>query len=235
MVKYILGVKIDDLSFNEIISLVSSWMCDTKKRMIVTPNPEFVMVAQKDSDFKEVLNRADLNIPDGHGLRLAGIDNTVTGVDLMTALCQKAALEHWRVGFFGGRDGSGKLAAESLQKKFPGLRVSFIEEGGEVLISGASTFEVSLLPESDIVFVALGQVKQERWIIEHMNKIHAKIFMGVGGAFDYLSGHVPRAPKLIRSLGLEWLFRLIIQPWRLKRQLVLIEFVWKVLFGSAKT
>lgn len=227
--KTILGVKIDDLSLSQAIDLVSSW--PKAKHYIVTPNPEFIMSAQKDPEFKEILNKADLSIPDGVGLKLGGVQNTIAGVDFLEALCSLAATNGWGVGFFGGREGVAKTAADNLKIKFPSLKVTFVQEGGEILSSGVTTFEVSKLPESDIVFVGLGHIKQEKWIVAHLNQIHATIFMGVGGSFDYLSGKVPRAPLILRQLGLEWLFRLIIQPWRIKRQLALLEYTYKVLLS----
>ena len=81
----------------------------------------------------------------------------------------------------------------------------------------------------DILFVAFGSPKQEIWIADNLNKIPAKVVVGVGGSFDFISGKVPRAPKFVRNLGLEWLFRLIIQPWRIKRQLSLLEFIYLVI------
>ena len=87
----------------------------------------------------------------------------------------------------------------------------------------------------DILFVAFGFPKQEQWIAENLDKIPVKVAMGVGGAFDYISGNVPRSPVFIRKLGLEWLFRLIIQPWRLKRQLALFKFIYLVLREKLKS
>lgn len=84
-------------------------------------------------------------------------------------------------------------------------------------------------PFIDILFVAYGFPKQEEWIYDNLENIPVKVAMGVGGAFDYISGKMPRAPRVLQKLGLEWLFRLIVQPWRIKRQLALIEFVWLVI------
>ncbi|MDP3758176.1 MAG: WecB/TagA/CpsF family glycosyltransferase, partial [Candidatus Daviesbacteria bacterium] len=113
---------------------------------------------------------------------------------------------------------------ECLSKKYPGLKVAFAESGGEVDDDGqSSTIKVTPV---DILFVAFGHIKQEKWIAANFKNIPVKIAMGVGGSFDYLSGLVHRAPKWVRDRGFEWLFRLIIQPWRIKRQLAIFKYLW---------
>lgn len=210
MKKYILGVKIDDVNMDEALEIVYGWLQESKKKYIVTPNPEFIMTAQKDLEFKKILNDADLSIPDGNGLKLSGkVKNNVSGVDLMEKLVEKSADWGVTVGFLGGRDGVAEKTAECLQKKYPRIK-----------IDNASP---------DLLFVALGAPKQEKWISQNLPKLKVRVAMGVGGSFDYLSGRVLRAPKWLRNLGLEWLFRLVIQPWRIKRQLVLLKYIWLVL------
>ncbi|QQG43104.1 MAG: WecB/TagA/CpsF family glycosyltransferase [Candidatus Daviesbacteria bacterium] len=230
----ILGVNIDDVSENKAIDIVKSWLKDKTKRYIVTPNPEFLMLAQKDSEFKRVLNQADLAIPDGVGLKMSGkIKNTTPGVDLMEKLISKS--EDWgaTIGFLGGKKGVAEKLAECLLAKYPSLKITFASDGGIINKDGNMVGQVdsSKYPATDLLFVAFGQGKQEKWIARNLPKIPVKVAMGVGGSFDYLSGNITRAPKVLRKLGLEWLFRLITQPWRASRQLVLIQFVlllwWK--------
>lgn len=214
----ILGVKIDDVSLDQAVSIVTRWLQKGGQHYIVTPNPEFIVAAYSDPDFKKILNKADLAIPDGRGLNLTGrIKNTTTGVDLMEALCQKASELGWKVGLIGGR-GTAKLAAQRLRQEYPGLKIVIAEDGPEVVAWG--------LESIDLLFVALGMVKQERWIVENIKNVNSCVFMGVGGAFDYISGNVKRAPIFMRKLGLEWLFRLIVQPWRIKRQVNLLKFIF---------
>jgi N-acetylglucosaminyldiphosphoundecaprenol N-acetyl-beta-D-mannosaminyltransferase len=175
-----------------------------------------------------------------------------TGVDLMENLCRHLNDQSLSIGLLGGRDGVAEKTAECLQKKYPGLKITFALAGPEIDSNGqvrgpaapASRRPSSLtlwsrrredscaspltLPNTDLLFVAFGQVKQEKWIANNLENLPVKVAIGVGGAFDYLSGQVPRAPAWMRKLGLEWLFRLIIQPWRIKRQLSLIKFVWQI-------
>lgn len=231
----ILGVKIDDVSLNQAVEFVSGWIQEGGKHYIVTPNPEFIVAAYSEEDFKKILNKADLAIPDGAGLKLTGrIKNTTTGIDLMEALCQEASEKGWKVGLIGGRDGVAAKAAEVLKKRYSDLKITYAIEDPQIPEnsedpssdpSGTQSPSESFRKQTDLLFVALGMGKQERWIVESMRKVDSYVFMGVGGAFDYISGNVKRAPIWMRKLGLEWLFRLIVQPWRIKRQVNLLKFI----------
>ncbi len=211
----ILGVKIDDVNMAEALVITEKWIWNPGKHYIVTPNPEFLVAAQNDTVFKKILNGADLSIPDGAGLKLSGkIKNTFAGTDFMEKLVGLAAEKGFTTGFLGGRDGVAKKCTECLLKKYPKLKIALVSsDTGEKI------------PPLDLLFVALGHIKQEKWIADNLDKIPVHVAMGVGGAFDYLGGFVPRAPEWIRGLGLEWLFRLIVQPWRIKRQLALIRYL----------
>ncbi|MBI4035760.1 WecB/TagA/CpsF family glycosyltransferase [Candidatus Daviesbacteria bacterium] len=221
----VLGVKIDDVSMDEGLAQVEKWIIAPGKYYIVTPNPEFIVSAQKDSHFKKILNDADLSIPDGAGLRLSGsVKNTISGTDFMEELIKLSAEKGFVIGFLGGKEGVAERTVERLKKKYPGLKVNFINSGGDVNKEGKTTANLTV-PPLDILFVAFGHIKQEKWIADNLAKIPAHVSMGVGGAFDYLSGSIPRAPKWVRSLGLEWLFRLVMQPWRVKRQFALINYL----------
>ncbi|MBI4037012.1 WecB/TagA/CpsF family glycosyltransferase [Candidatus Daviesbacteria bacterium] len=228
----ILGVKVDKVTMNQAVELVENWLRGQGKHYIVTPNPEFIMAAQKDEEFRRVLNQADLAIPDGAGLKLAtDLESTIPGVDLMEELIRVATKKGFTTGFLGGRDGVAEKTADCLRKKYPGLKIGYISSGGIIDKNGNSHNTKYVIPNTDLLFVAFGQVKQEKWIAKNLPKIPVKVAMGVGGSFAYLSGEVTRAPKWMRNLGLEWLFRLILQPWRIKRQFALVKFAWKVVLG----
>lgn len=181
----------------------------------------------------------------------------ITGVDLLESLCLCVAEKPITVGFLGGRPGVAERTAECLQLKYPHLKISFIGEewpndemdnrrsnveGRNLKIEGRKSINLQsstvkcpsstfyhLPSRVDILFVAFGAPKQELWMNENLDKLPVKVAVGVGGSFDYISGEVLRAPLLIRLIGFEWLFRLIVQPWRLRRQLTLLKFVWLVL------
>jgi len=213
---------------------------------IVTPNPEFLVAAQNDKVFKSILKMADLSIPDGVGLKLTGkVKNTVYGIDLMEELIALSADYGFTIGLLGGKDGVAKKTSECLLRNYPKLKISYVSSGGSVDKDGNPEEVYSMkykvyrenkenktslhtpysIPHTDLLFVAFGHGKQEKWIANNLKKIPVKVAMGVGGAFDYISGEIPRAPRIIRSLGFEWLFRLILQPWRIKRQLALLKYL----------
>jgi N-acetylglucosaminyldiphosphoundecaprenol N-acetyl-beta-D-mannosaminyltransferase len=284
--KNILGVGITDASKKEVLEyIVKNLENFTEKSYFVTPNPEFLVLANKNITFKNILNNADLALADGVGVMIAAkilgkpLKDRFAGVDLVKSLCKEVSEKPITVGFLGGRGGVAELTAECLRKKYPGLKVGFVGEewlngekidrlshvAGDVCssdrgpvksnpsrqcsfavraVGSPSSFATPKMSSAnknnltirqfdkkkiDILFVAFGCPKQEFWISENLPKIPVKIAIGVGGAFDYISGKVPRAPGFLRTLGLEWLFRLIVQPWRIKRQLSLIEFIYLVL------
>lgn len=225
MKKDVLGVKIDDINIDSALEAVKGWLSEGGKHYIVTPNPEIVVMAQKDKELKNIINHADLAVPDGVGLKLTtDIVCHTPGIDLMEALVKVAAEKGFTAGFLGGREEVAKKTAECLKKKYPKLKVVFAESGGQVDEDGKSLKSLKSL-NCDILFVAFGPPKQEKWIAKNLAKLPVKVAMGVGGAFDIISGKVPRAPKWLRNLGFEWLFRLVVQPWRIKRQMVLIRFL----------
>ena len=235
----ILGIKIDAVTMDKALSRVEEMLNDGKKHYIVTPNPEFVITAQKDKEFMKILNGADLAIPDGIGIVWASkilnrsapspknrpniCTERVTGTDLMIQLCQKAALKGWSIYFLGGKDNIAQKTAENLQKQLPALRVAGFSSKDPNL--PVISYE---LPTADILFVAYGHPRQEKWIAQNLEKLPVKVAMGVGGAFDFIAGRQKRAPRTFQKLSLEWLWRLTTQPWRWKRQLALVKFVYLV-------
>src|SRR3989344_4066126 len=207
---FILGVRVDQTSTSSALKKVASWVKEREKRYIVTPNPEMIVAAQKDEEFRRILNRADLAIPDGVGLRLADRRlQRVAGADLMLALIKQG----YKTLLVGGRPGVAQRAAERL---------------GVLGMTEPSVAAINKI-KPDLLFVALGHGKQEKWIAKNLPKLKVKVAMGVGGSLDYIAKPWLRAPLLIQTLGLEWLWRLILQPWRLKRQLSLLEFVYLVI------
>lgn len=262
----ILGVKVDDLSLNEATKRVAGWLIKPGQHYLVTPNLEFLLMAQEDARFRQILNQADLAIPDSS--RLGSVKwltgkprllrmilwplfffpftrtliqfNIVSGIDLMDRLCELAAEKGFTTAFLGGRDGVAKKAADCLQKKYPELKVVLADDGPEVdkqgnelgIMNHGKESSLSIIhntypiSQMDILFVAFGQGKQEKWIANNLDQMPVKVAMGVGGSFDEISGKVPRIPRWVHQIGLKWLLRLILQPWRIKRQLALIKIVW---------
>ena len=216
----ILGVRVDKINLAEAVKLVEVWVKQDKKRYIVTPNPEFIMLAQKDAEFRKILNSADLAIPDGAGLRLADRRlNRVTGVDLMLSLINKG----YKTVLAGGKPGIAEKVAITLRSNLVG-RPTRLDLVG---MTEPSVEKINNI-RPDLLFVALGMAKQEKWIVKNLPKLNVKVAMGVGGALDQIAKPWLRAPLLVRRAGLEWLYRLILQPWRLKRQWQLVRFLAKI-------
>lgn len=230
----ILGVPIDACTFETWLAQVETWMNEaTNLHHICTVNPEFVMIAQQNPAFYEVLQKADVCLADGAGILLAAkwlghaLPERVTGTDSLPRLAELAAQKGWHLFFLGAGPGVAELAAEQLQVTYPDVQITVNsgnpDEAEQVIAdinrSGAN-----------ILLVAYGAPQQDLWIDQHRERLLSiKMAMGVGGAFDFVAGIVPRAPKWIQKLYLEWLYRLIRQPWRWKRMLRLPLFVIAVL------
>ena len=223
---FLLGVGFNNLKIKDVLELIIKGLVKNEEKCyVVTPNPEILVLADSDSNYKKVLNGAKLALPDGIGVMIASkllstpLKDRIHGVDLMEDRCKEVSKQPITVGFLGAGPHVAELTADCLREKYPGLKVNFTEEEWN--------FEKKY-PKTDILFVAFGSPKQEIWIAENLSRIPIRVAIGVGGAFDFISGKVRRAPVFVRKLGLEWLFRLIIEPWRIKRQLRLIKFIFLV-------
>lgn len=214
---------------DKILEFIRRGLLKTKKSLsidnkivIFTPNPEQVSAAARNPELRSLLNQAQVSLPDGVGIlwgaRLLGapIYARITGVDFMQKLVKSVSNQPVITGYLGGQEGVAEATANCLRKKWPKLRVGY----------ASATYNRGKMIRSDIdiLFVALGFPKQERFIIDHKDEIPATVIMAVGGSFDYISGKIPRAPKFLRLAGLEWLFRLILEPWRILRQLQIWHF-----------
>lgn len=225
--KRLLGVDITDTTEREVLEYILQNLEKSKEKFyIVTPNPEILVYANKNQEFKNILNQARIGLCDGIGVLWAGkvlgksLKQKTTGTDFVQKLCKEVSEKPITVGFLGAGPAIAEETAECLQSRYPGLKVVFVaQEWGED----------GFVPSIDILFVAFGFPKQEEWMNKNLSKIPVQIAIGVGGAFDYISGKIPRAPKWVQQIGFEWLYRLIRQPWRWKRQLTLAKFVYLVL------
>lgn len=235
----LLKVKLHSLKLSKALSLLEQWIDSNKQHQISTPNPEQLFLAQENKEFLQVLNNSDLNIVDGAGLVWAakrlnlGLLERIAGVDLMFSLCSLAADKGWRVFLLGGKDNVAQKAAAKLKDKYPNIKIAYFAGSSnianEIKVEREGSIERINKFGTDLLFVAYGAPYQELWIANNLPSLKVGVAMSVGGAIDYIAGSVKRAPEWIRKLGLEWLFRLIRQPWRIKRQFKLIRFVWLVL------
>lgn len=240
----ILNIRIDNLSKPQVRQKVSEFLTSNTQHKIFTPNPEMLVDARKDEYFKKVLNSGDLNVCDGFGLSLVSGATRIPGTDLMQDICRLAAEQGRSVYLLGsGSDEVVKKTAEALKNKFSQLRIVGYSKGGK--IERSKDYKIGydkeenddvlhdiIMKAPDILFVAFGHGKQEKWIHENLPHLPSvKIAMGVGGAFDYISGKTKRAPLFLRQIGLEWLYRLFREPFRLKRILkATVIFLYYVIF-----
>lgn len=241
----ILGVGISSTSTSSVLAFVRKKITRKEKFWIATPNPEMITLAQKDVEFRYVLNSADLAVPDGVGLiwasRILGgqLKSRLTGTDLMERLCQESVQNGWRVFFLGGSGDIAQKALGVLMRHYPGLE-GMADAGPELVISNwelvikdTKTNQKTIAKINqfapDLLFVGFGMGKQERWILKYLKTLQIGGALVVGGAFDFWAGNVRRAPAWVRQRGLEWLWRLILQPWRIKRQTALAQFVFWIL------
>lgn len=227
-----LGVNVITLNYEEIINDIRDRMEQGFKSTIIAVNPEKVITASKDSTLKRLINGSTYQIPDGVGVLIASrikggnIRSRVTGVDMMDRLLKFAAEEGKKVFMYGAKEEIVLQAKENIEKKYPLIQISGYSNGytndEDVLVKKIND------SNADILFVALGSPRQELWIHENLDRLEVKVFQGVGGSFDVFAGHVKRAPLFFRKLGLEWFYRLITDPKRIKRQMSLPRFLIKI-------
>lgn len=204
-------------------------------RHVCTVNPEFVMIAQRDVNFFNILNRADLCIPDGVGLLWAArwlgrrLPQRVTGSDGLPLIAERAAKAGWRLYLLGAAPGVAEKAADVLRGRYPGLQIAGTYAGSPAPDEEDAIVQRVNASGADLLFVAYGAPEQDKWIARNLPRLQVKMAMGVGGAFDFIAGLVPRAPLWMRRLGLEWLYRLYLQPSRIGRMTRLPRFVLAVL------
>jgi len=232
MKTYVLGIPIDVVNFAEALARVKSFLEEDKKnRTIITPNPEVIMMAKKDSELFSIIEKADLVVPDGEGVVLASKDlkEKVAGCDLVIKLLETAT-EQTTLYLLGAKPDVVVLAAKNIEQKYKNVSVVGYHSGYFDLDQEKKiTEEISLL-KPHILLVGLGTPKQEKWIAKHKN-LPVNVSIGVGGTIDVLAGAVKRAPKIFIKLKLEWFYRLIRQPRRITRMAkTLPVFVVKVIF-----
>lgn len=227
----IFGVRVDDVTYAEALALLDDLVASRPRRYVVTPNPEFVVTAQHNDAFREALRGAALAIPDGGGLLLAArlwgrpLREQVRGTDLVYRLAARGASAQRRWFLLGAAPGVADAAARVLGARYPGLRIVGTHAGSPRAEGDAETrAAVQAAGPVDVLLVAYGAPAQELWMARNVATLDVAVAIGVGGVLDYLSGRVRRAPRWLRELGLEWLFRLTTQPWRWRRQLALVQF-----------
>lgn len=268
----ILGIKIDSLSTDEAISHLDELVQSNKKSILCTPNTEFIIKAQSDDRFKDIINsKSKMNLADSFGVLWAGrfltfkkiktpvlreiiiilewffsfllipifrhsyffpIKQKMSGSDFIWDVARYAAQKKYRLFLFGGGVTVAERAALKLQTDVPDLRVAGVFPGE--LGRTEEAIEAINKSKAEILLVCLGAPLQEYWLEDNLKRTCAHVGIGLGGTFDFISGVTPRAPRWMQMSGLEWLYRLILEPKRIKRQLSLPRFALEVLAEKLK-
>lgn len=237
----VLGVRVDQLSEQQALAHIEQIVARRRAsdnqepcQQVVTVNTEFVMRAQQHAEFRQTINEAALVLADGMGVVWAThylghpAPERVTGTDLLPPLARCCAQHGYRLYLLGAASGIAEVAAERLQELAPGLEIAGTYAGSPAPIEEEAIIERIRVARADIVCVAYGAPVQELWIHRNLPRLPVAVAMGVGGAYDFLSGRQKRAPRLMRQLGFEWLYRLYREPWRWRRMLAIPRFVLRV-------
>ncbi|MBI0577713.1 WecB/TagA/CpsF family glycosyltransferase [Neobacillus cucumis] len=230
----ILGINFLNKGFNEVVHLLTERISKGVKTFVVTANPEIVMYAREDNEYWKIVQEADYVVPDGSGIILAAkilntpIQERVTGYDLTVRLLELANQNGWRIYLLGGKEETNKKAVATICERYPHLVMAGSHNGYFKGKENKIANEIKAA-NADIVFVALGFPRQEKWISAHYATFSKGIFMGVGGSIDVLAGEVKRAPLIWQKLNLEWFYRLVKQPSRWRRMLALPRFLVEIL------
>lgn len=232
---HIAGVAVDPVTAEDVLALARDRIRDGSPARLVTVNAEFVVIAQRSVEFAAAVESADLATPDSAGILWAltrqgvHLRERVGGSDLIWSLCDQARRLGHRVYLLGGAEGVAVAAAERLKSVYAGLHVAGVHGGSPSMEEEDAIVELVRRSGADLLFVAFGAPQQELWIARNLGRTGAAFGIGVGGSFDYVAGTARRAPWWMRQRGIEWLWRLVRQPWRWRRMLALPRFVWLVL------
>jgi N-acetylglucosaminyldiphosphoundecaprenol N-acetyl-beta-D-mannosaminyltransferase len=244
---YILSVRVDRVSQLQVLDIIDQLIALRRAsgnslpcQQIVTVNTEFVMAAQKNSEFRHTINSASLNVADGIGVVWAThfvgfpTPERITGTDTLVALARRCAEKGYRLYLLGAAPGIAEQAGACLQSLAPGLQIAGTYAGSPASAEEDAIIERIHAANADVLCVAYGAPAQDLWIYRNLSRLPAAIAMGVGGAYDFLSGRQRRAPQTMQRMGLEWLYRLYREPWRWKRMLAIPHFMFRVLLRGRK-
>lgn len=232
MKETVLGINVNTEGYDELMELAFERIEKKQKALVVAINPEKIIKAKEDPALKKLLNEAEFQIPDGIGVILASkiqkgqIRERVTGVDMMMKLCEEASKRGKPIFLYGGKPGVADAAKAKLESLFPSIEIVGTQDGYEK--NEQKVIDRINEAQPDLLFVAMGSPKQENWINANRDQLHPTIYQGVGGSFDVLAGTVKRAPEIFQKFGLEWFYRLLKEPKRIKRQIALPLFLLEV-------
>ena len=235
----ILGVPVHPMTMQEAVTALEERMQADMQTFVVTANAEIIMMCQEDAGYNQIISHeAELVLPDGAGAVWAGrhlgynVPERVAGFDLYNKLLALSAKKGYRAYFFGGSPGIAEAAKAKREALYPVVQIVGCHNGYFTDADVPAIIDAINKSGAEMLFVALGAPKQEKWILEHRNELKPLILMGIGGSFDVLAGKMERAPKWMQDASLEWAFRLYKQPSRFMRMMALPRFALKVMFSS---
>lgn len=237
----ILGVRIDNVGWQEMLDEMERAVTrpTAEPYRIATVNVEYLMAARRDPEFATCLHQANLHVPDSVGVLWAArwlghpLRERVTGSDGIYRIAERCAQRGFRLFLFGARPGVAVQVADVLRQRFVGLNICGVCPGAENAgqVDGLENERIAdqiRQTQADVLLIAYPQMPQEKWLSRHLRRSGARVAMGVGAAFDFVAGVQKRAPRAWQRLGLEWLYRLLQEPWRWRRMLVLPQAAWLV-------
>lgn len=232
----ILGIRVDDVDMVQALCFVGRLVSERRSGQIITLNAEILYQAQKNVALKTVIENAAMVTPDGSGVVWASrtlgqpLKERVTGIDLMEEICRQARYNGWKLFLLGGAPGVAETAATNIKQALEGVQIVGTQHGYFQPEEGAAVVDAINTAAPDILFAGMGAPKQELWLASHQAELHVPVLMGVGGSFDVVAGNVRRAPAFFQRIGMEWFWRLCLEPKRFNRVLALPRFmlaVWK--------
>ncbi|MCK9443685.1 MAG: WecB/TagA/CpsF family glycosyltransferase [Tissierellaceae bacterium] len=242
----IFGTKIYNITLEETLDKIREFINGESLKVIFTPNTEIVMAAKDDNVLRDIINQGDLIVPDGIGLIYASrikkkpLKERVTGYDISMNMLNMADENSYSLYLLGGKEGIAQIAKDKIEEKYKHIKVAGYHHGYFKGSHNGYTDhdeENKIIDEinsknPDIIFLGLGFPKQEIWIDANKSRLKGKVIIGNGGVIDVLSGNTKRAPEIFLKLNLEWFYRLIKEPSRIRRQMALPKFMFKVIFSK---
>ncbi len=231
----LLGVKVHKVDMAATLDAIRGYVAEGGPHHVVTADAAAIVLAREDSEFREVVNSADLVTPDGAGILLGSswqgtpLKSRVSGVDIAINVARMAAEEGFSLFLFGAAPGVAERAAENLKREFPGLEIAGTRHGYFQPSEEAEIVRQIRESGAKALFVALGMPRQEMFIRKHFGDLGISVAIGVGGSLDVFSGVVKRAPEWMQRHGLEWAYRLMQNPRKINKVMALPRFVWLVL------
>lgn len=236
----IFDVPFSRWSMEETVHYLSKAVEQRDSHQVITANPIMIMEALRQPEYMKVMQAADLVVPDGIGAVWAAdkvgrpVKERVPGFDLMHKLLELGSQKGWRVFLLGARPDVVQLAAKKLTSQYPGIELVGVQDGYFKEDQDEEVVAQIRKVQPDLLFVARAAANQEPWIARYKDRLQVPVMMGVGGSFDVIAGKLKRAPLVFQRLRLEWFYRLLQEPWRYKRMLVLPKFVLKVICEKEK-